>query len=29
MISFDDKAYIRPGSNVEARVVKKGVIHDG
>ena len=29
MTSFDDKAYIRPGSDVEARDVKKGVIHDG
>ena len=28
MISFDDKAYIRPGSEVGARNVKKGVIYD-
>ena len=28
MISFDDKAYIRPGSDVGARDVKKGVIYD-
>ena len=28
MISFDDKAYIRPGSDVVARNVKKGVIYD-
>ncbi|CAH3131899.1 unnamed protein product, partial [Pocillopora meandrina] len=28
MISFDDKAYIRPGSDVGARNVKKGVIYD-
>ena len=29
MISFDDKACITPGSDVGARDVKKGVIHDG
>ena len=29
MISFDDKACIRAGSDVEARDVQKGVIHDG
>ena len=28
MISFDDKAYIRPGSDVGARDVRKGVIYD-
>ncbi|CAB4032480.1 RNA-directed DNA polymerase from transposon X-element, partial [Paramuricea clavata] len=28
MISFDDKAYIRPGSDLGARDVKKGVIYD-
>ena len=28
MINFDDKAYIRAGSDVEARDIKKGVIHD-
>ena len=28
MISFDDKVYIRPGSDVGARDVKKGVIYD-
>ena len=28
LISFDDKAYIRPGRDVGARNVKKGVIYD-
>ncbi len=28
MISFDDKAYIRPGTDVGARDVKKGVVYD-
>ena len=28
LISFDGKAYIRPGSDVGARNVKKGVIYD-